>query len=265
MPKTFKPKVYIKDESFDPFFKTVNRGFLFRAKVYPVALVSLGVFILVTQVILPLIHFKTSDEISKPASATALGVASGFRSFEFKELGEDRGEALGTSTTGSDTKPSFGKNSYFDINGNTTTTPEYFYLTIPKLNIKDALVEINAPTLNPDKALGHYAGSGIPGEVGNAFIYGHSVLPWFYNPKNYKAIFSTLDTLVTGDVFYITYNGRELKYKVETSVIAKPEDVDPLAETKPKFLNESTATLMTCVPPGTKMKRLMVNGILVRD
>ena len=132
-----------------------------------------------------------------------------------------------------------------------------------QLGIKDAVTETNSLSLSPDLSLGHYRGSGLPGEVGNAFIYGHSVLPCFYNPKNYKTIFSTLHQLEIGDEFTIEYNNKTYTYKVEQKKILKPDEVDPLAGYKPKYLNESTVTLMTCSPPGTKINRLLVNAVLV--
>ena len=157
----FKPHRYIKDESFDPIYRPVNKAFLVRSKVLPSFLVIGGLLLLVTQVVVPLVYFKTADVIAKPISSSALGLVSGFREFEFKELDVP---GVGVSTE--------------------NNVPEFFYLSIPKLRIKDALVETNAPSLNPDEALGHYTGTALPGEVGNAFIYGHSVLPWFYNPRN---------------------------------------------------------------------------------
>lgn len=235
----FEPRVYIKDESADPLYKVVNTRFLLASKILPVfLLVSSGV-ILLTQVVVPLLYFKTADNVSKPVSSSVLGVASGFKEFEFSEL-----------SSSNTTSPS----EFY--------APSYFAITIPKLDIEEALVEINATTLDPTLALGHYNGSALPGEMGNAFIYGHSVLPWFYNPKNYKTIFSTLDKLLMGDVLYITYNGSILEYVVDGTAILAPEDVNPLALAKPKFLNESTVTLMTCVPPGTKLKRLLVYAVL---
>lgn len=237
--KAFKPHSYIKDESFDPIFKPLNKRFLW-AKVYPIGFVSLGFLLLLTQVVIPLVWFKTADTVSRPVSSSVLGVASGFRDFEFAEL--EKKEVLGDSSEQED---------------------GYFYLTVPKLGIKKAAVEINAPSLNPEESLGHYKGSALPGNVGNAFVYGHSVLPWFFNPKNYKTIFSTLDRLVAGDVFYVEYEGEEFKYEVDDIIVAVPEAVEPLADMKPRFLNASTVTLMTCVPPGTKLKRLLVVGDLV--
>ena len=235
-----KPKVYFKDESFDPIYKSVNFSFYFKSKILSGILMALGFLILGTQVVFPLVSFKTQDNTSGAAEATVLGVASGFRKFEFREL-----------------EPSDKETAVLkDI-------PDYFYLTIPKLGIENAVIETRSTNLSPEDTLGHYNGSGLPGETGNAFIYGHSVLPWFYNPRNYKTIFSTLGDLQTGDKFEIEYNNKTLVYKVEGQEVLSPELVDPLGEWKLKYLNESTVTLMTCWPAGTKTKRLVVKATLV--
>src|SRR3989339_1019780 len=180
----FQPRKYVKDESFDPIYNVVNKDFLIKTRIVPGVLLALGFLILGSQVVYPLIYFKTQDETSKPVESSVLGIASGFSEFEFQELNN---------------RDPYKKTDNVD-------TPQFFYLSIPKLKIERAEVETNSSNLQPDKYLGHYLGSTIPGEVGNAFIYGHSVLPWFYNPKNYKTIFSTLDRLETGDAVEVEYN-----------------------------------------------------------
>jgi len=234
----FKPTKYIKDESFDPIYKTVNPGFYFQTRLLPIALVLFGVFILGSQVVMPLVFFKTQDHIAKPVSSTILGITSGFRDFEFSELGNS--DSLSEQET-----------------------PEFFYITIPKLKIENALVETNSPSLNPNDALGHYKGSGIPGNAGNAFIYGHSVLPFFYNPNNYKTIFSTLNDLNQEDEFTVNYGGEDFTYKVVSKELLLPENVNPLSTFQPEYLNESTIELMTCWPAGTKSKRLIVRAVKI--
>lgn len=264
-------KIYIKDESFDPIYKEVSRGFYAKTRIMPTLLIFAGLFVFSTQVLLPLMVFKTQNESSAIIdNATVMGRLAGFSEFEFSEL---RASSVTISAAEKEPAPAPEKYSY-DPKENVVkykavagvsenAVPEYFYLTIPKLNIENAKVESNAKTLNPEHALGHYPGTELPGETGNSFIFGHSVLPWFYNPKNYKTIFSTLGKMEEGDEFYVTYNNREMTYVVENVVELPPSDVDPLAELKPRYLNDSTMVLMTCSPPGTKLKRLMVNAVMV--
>ncbi len=160
----FQPYKYIKDESFDPIYHPVSKRFAVRVFAYPVVFTALGLFFLITQIFLPLIVFTTQDSVARPVESTVLGLATGFGEFEFSELQNTRGTTLQANI------------------------PDYYYLTIPKLRIEKAWVDTSPPDLSPDDALGHYIGSSLPGEVGNAFIYGHSVLPAFYNPKNYKTL-----------------------------------------------------------------------------
>lgn len=235
----FKPKLYIKDESFDPIYNSMDPAFYFRSRILPAVLIAVGVIVLTTQVAVPLVFFKTQDKVSKPVSSTVLGVASGFGEFEFDELQQTKREK------------------------DTAIHGDYFYITIPKLGIEDAMVEVNSKSLSPDESLGHYNGSALPGETGNTFIYGHSVLPWFYNPKNYKTIFSTIDKLEAGDKFYIKYNNRKYTYKVEGQQVLAVDKVNPLGEIKPRYLGDPTAVLMTCWPAGTKAKRLLVNAVRI--
>lgn len=238
-------KKYVKDESFDPIYTPVNQRFLLKSRLLPTSIFALALFLFVYQVAVPLLVFKTTDEVSKPMGGSVLGMAAGFSEFEFEELEGGRYRQAG--------------DDYQKM------TPQFFFLSVPKLGIKEAMVETNSPTFSPDQSLGHYAGSALPGMVGNTFIYGHSVLPWFFNAKNYKTIFSTLSTLEKGDTFSIKYNDKAFNYKVEKVASLKPDEVDPLAEFRPKYLNASTVTLMTCDPPGTRLKRLLVQGVRVVD
>jgi len=68
--------------------------------------------------------------------------------------------------------------------------PEKFSLSIPKLEIKNATVKVD--DLNFRKNLSHFPGSALPGEIGNSFITGHSVLPQFNNPEDYNKIFTRI-------------------------------------------------------------------------
>jgi len=243
------PYKYIKDESFDPIYKTYNKHFVLGPRLLPASLIFVGLGLFLWQVVLPFAYIKNNNADVKVVKGSVLGVASGFSDFKFDEL---QGYGPAKDTVAADRRAL----------GQDANIPQYFYLTVKKLGIKKALVETNANHLNPDVALGHYPNSALPGQTGNAFIFGHSVLPVFYNPKNYKAIFSTIDRLDAGDEIIVEYNNLKYVYLVEDRQVRKPIDVDPLAEFKPKYLNESTITLMTCYPSGSKVMRLLVRGVL---
>lgn len=136
----------------------------------------------------------------------------------------------------------------------TVTPVDTYLLSIPKLRINEALVKIGTDDLS--KNIIHYGGSGLPGKFGNTVLFGHSVLPSFYDPKNYLTIFSLLPTLKTGDDIFIKFDGVDYRYQVESRRITDPEDVTGLEQ---RF-DDSYITLVTCVPPGTYWKRLWLSA-----
>lgn len=133
-----------------------------------------------------------------------------------------------------------------------------YNLSIPSLRIFDALVKVGVEDLNNN--LAQYPGTGIPGRLGNVVIFGHSVLAQFFNPKNYKTIFSTLPTFKKGEEILLDYDGIRYTYWVEELNEVPPNDVSILAQ---KF-DDSYVTLVTCVPPGTYLKRLVVRARLAK-
>jgi len=133
----------------------------------------------------------------------------------------------------------------------------HYTLTIPRLRIKDALVTIGGDDLM--KSLIHYGGTANPGEVGSPVIFGHSILPQFYNPQSYRAIFSLLPTLKSGDEILINFDGIMYKYVVYDYFEVSPDEIDILEQR----YNRKELTLVTCVPPGTYLRRGIVKAKLV--
>lgn len=139
----------------------------------------------------------------------------------------------------------------------TTSRVKYYNLSIPKLGIKGATAEIGGEDLS--QSLIHYRGTALPGRPGNAVVFGHSILPQFFNPENYISIFSTLPTLKEGDEVVVNYDGITYTYKVEQMYEVMPEDIQVLEQR----YDDSYITLITCVPPGTYLRRLVVKGRLI--
>lgn len=131
--------------------------------------------------------------------------------------------------------------------------PQDFKVTIPKLKIEKARTRVDS--LNFYDHLSHFPGSALPGQIGNSFITGHSILPQFYDPANYRAIFSKLSDLEVGDDVYVEIEGQRLHFTVQYAKVVDPRDTSVLA---PISANGRNLTLMTCVPPGTNLKRLVV-------
>ena len=140
-----------------------------------------------------------------------------------------------------------------------TATVNMYTISIPKLRIENANVIVSGDDLGV--SLVHYGGTPLPGQYGNAVIFGHSTLPQFYNPTSYKTIFSLLPTLEIGDMVTVKFDGIEYVYKAIDKIVVEPTDLSPLEQ---RF-DDSYLTLVTCVPPGTYWKRLNVRMRLVKN
>ncbi|PIY68514.1 hypothetical protein COY90_05590 [Candidatus Roizmanbacteria bacterium CG_4_10_14_0_8_um_filter_39_9] len=133
-----------------------------------------------------------------------------------------------------------------------------YYITIPKINISKAHVIVGGEDLS--KSLVHYMPRTLPGEYGNVAIFGHSTLPQLYNSKDYKTIFTYLSSLEKGDKIYITVGDLEYEYEVGEMFVVMPDKISVLDQ---KY-DASYVTLITCVPPGTWWKRLVVRAKLTQ-
>ncbi len=133
---------------------------------------------------------------------------------------------------------------------------------IPKINV-DAPVVYDVPSLAEhvvqDKlrsGVVHYpipGASSVPGQTGNTVILGHSSNDVF-DDGAYKFVFVQLDKLQKGDTFYLNYQGTRYTYSVTEKKVIDPTEVSQLVINTDKPL----ATLVTCTPPGTALKRLVV-------
>ena len=160
----------------------------------------------------------------------------------------------GDFTKASNWFPEAPKNDQFE-----SSKVSFYTISIPKLKIHDAVVAIGGEDLT--KNLVQYPGTALPGKNGNAVIFGHSILPIFYNPKNYTSIFSTLPTLKEGDDIKIEYDGVSYEFKVEELFEIYPSDIQILEQNP----TDAFITLVTCVPPGDPRnpKRLIVRARVV--
>jgi sortase A len=118
----------------------------------------------------------------------------------------------------------------------------YYNVSVPKLKIENAVVAIGGDDLSHN--LVQYPGTALPGKNGNTVIFGHSILPIFYNPQDYMAIFSTLPTLKIGDEIFVSYDSVSYIYKVEQMFEVRPTDIQVLEQDD----SDSFLSLVTCVP-----------------
>lgn len=133
----------------------------------------------------------------------------------------------------------------------------FYSISIPKLKIDNATVAYGSDDLS--KQLIQYSDTAMPGTLGSPVIFGHSILPQFYNPKNYMSIFSLLPTIAKGDTIIINYDNVTYTYAVTSKYEVFPTDLSPLEQQ----YDSKRLKLITCVPPGLKLRRLVVTADLV--
>lgn len=131
-----------------------------------------------------------------------------------------------------------------------------YTLSIPALDIKDAQVSTSDYDLS--KHLVNYAGTSTPPNLGNSVIFGHSTLPQLYDPNDYKTIFANVQKLKTGDKITTKVDGVTYSYKIYTIYIVDANDTSVFTQT----FDNSYLTLITCTPPGTIWKRLVIKAKL---
>ena len=124
------------------------------------------------------------------------------------------------------------------------------YIDIPKINVYLPVQHgTDADTL--ERAVGHVVGTSLP--VGGSST--HAVLSAHSGMASSK-LFSDIDQLAVGDMFYIHVLGEVLAYKVDAIHTVLPTDTSLLQIADGKDL----VTLVTCTPFGVNTHRLLVRG-----
>lgn len=119
-------------------------------------------------------------------------------------------------------------------------------LQIPKLGLTKVVVQGTA-TDNLERGPGHYAGTPMPGQPGNAAIAGHRT--------TYGAPFADLNELARGDRIEVTTLQGHFDYTVFRSFVVAPTDTAVLDPTSTPEL-----TLTTCTPRFSAAQRLVVQA-----
>lgn len=129
------------------------------------------------------------------------------------------------------------------------------YLNIPKIKVNLAIYHgVRGDVLN--KGCGHLEGTSLPvgGPTSHSVLSAHRGLPS-------ARLFSDLDQLEIGDVFYIHVLNRVLTYQVDRINVVLPSEFDELELRE----GEDLVTLLTCTPYGVNSHRLLVRGKRVPD
>lgn len=127
------------------------------------------------------------------------------------------------------------------------------YISIPKIDVKIPIYHgTSAETLQ--KGVGHLEGSSFPvgGDTTHAILSAHRGLPS-------ARLFTDLDQLENGDMFYIHVLDQVLAYEVDQVLVIEPSETEALQLQE----GEDYVTLVTCTPYGVNTHRLLVRGARV--
>ena len=124
------------------------------------------------------------------------------------------------------------------------------YVEIPKISVN---LPIYHGTENDslERGIGHLLGSSLPvgGENTHTILSGHSGMAT-------QKMFTDLEQLALGDVFYLRVLDKTLAYQVTEINTVLPHDTSLLGIVS----GEDLCTLVTCTPYGVNTHRLLVRG-----
>jgi sortase A len=163
---------------------------------------------------------------------------------QLHHAGREHPSATTTTTSAPNDQPTVGASITAPNEGNPVGV-----LRIAKIGLDKVIVQGTSTTdlrLGP----GHYPGTPLPGERGNAAIAGHRT--------TYGAPFYDLDKLVRGNTIDVTTVQGAFTYRVTRTVIVSPDDNSVVQNTTSPEL-----TLTTCNPRFSASQRLVVQAALV--
>ena len=108
----------------------------------------------------------------------------------------------------------------------------------------------------------HYPETAQVGEVGNAYLFGHSS-DYVWSPGHYKTVFALLPKIQIGaEITASNADGRVFHYRVADKSVVTPDDLSVLNQDTG---GEKILTLQTSYPVGTALKRYIVKAVLVEE
>ena len=135
----------------------------------------------------------------------------------------------------------------------------YFSIVIPKINATANIIpNVDAGNRREyvealSNGVAHAKGTYFPGQGKNIFLFSHSTDSPL-NVARYNAVFFLLRKLEAGDKIIVYFADRRYEYEVVEKRITNPKDTSALTTET----SEESLILMTCDPPGTTWRRLLV-------
>lgn len=135
-----------------------------------------------------------------------------------------------------------------------TSKPEANTLVIPRIGVRIPIIESDNQSYALSRGSWLLPGTSIPSYGSNTVVSAHR---FKYLPP-YKETFYLLDKLEDGDVFNVYWEGKEYRYRVDSTRVISPDNLSVLNGTP-----EARFTLVTCNPLFSVKERLVVSGILI--
>ena len=150
---------------------------------------------------------------------------------------------------------------------NVDATGNMGFISIPKIDVNLPIYHGTSDEVL-QTSIGHIDGTSLPSgsihsnpdNFDEVEFPSHSVLSGHRGLPSAK-LFSDLDAMEVGDVFYLTILDQTLTYRVDQITVVVPEDSSELVLVSGK----DYCTLLTCTPYGINTHRLLVRGIRVEN
>lgn len=141
------------------------------------------------------------------------------------------------------------------------------FVSIPRIDVNLPVYHGTSEAVLQN-SIGHIDGTSLPAgsihpdedDYDKVEYASHSVLSGHRGLPSAK-LFSDLDVMEVGDVFYLTVLDQTLTYQVDKITVILPEDSSELG----LFPGKDYCTLMTCTPYGINTHRLLVRGVRVEN
>jgi len=137
----------------------------------------------------------------------------------------------------------------------------YFSVVVPRIDAASNII-VNVDTSIKDeylealkKGVAHAKGTYFPGQGENIFLFAHSTDSPI-NFSRYNAVFYLLRKLESGDNIILYFADRKYVYEVEEKFTTNIDDTTWITDGG----DSERLLLMTCDPPGTTWRRLIVRA-----
>lgn len=126
-------------------------------------------------------------------------------------------------------------------------------ISIPKIGMANKAFVEGTSRDDLKKGPGHYLGTPLPGQLGNAAIAGHRT--------TYGAPFNRIDELQPGDHILVATVAGEYTYEMFRQLVVLPTQTEVVAPPPGPF--DAWLTLTSCTPKGSASHRIVVQAKLI--